>query len=75
MTAIVVKDYDNEQKRTEVDKSPDTCPFCHRDITPRMVDAFYLDQTQHNIQIVFRCPNRSCQKVFVGYYHAPTPSN
>lgn len=68
MTELKIKGYEDQMTNMQIDRAPDGCPFCHRDVTPRVVDAFFYDKHERYIQIIFRCPNRSCQKVFVGYY-------
>lgn len=66
MIGIAASEYDGQQKTLNIDKYPDSCPFCHRDITPRNLgNAFYQDR---EVQLVLLCPNRSCQKVFIAYY-------
>jgi len=44
---------------------PNTCPFCHKSITPN------LEYTRHleiNLEVLFTCPNVECDKGFLAYY-------
>ncbi len=48
---------------------PDRCPICHSNITPNPLLArtgghFYGAK----IQIVYRCPNRKCEELFISYF-------
>lgn len=47
------------------DKEPNKCPFCHNKITARRYEAF---NGKNGLEIVYRCSNEDCQKVFIGIY-------
>ena len=66
MISISAFEYDGQSKNFDIEKLPDACPYCHKDISPRQTgSAFYQNR---EAQVVFLCPNRSCQKLFIGYY-------
>lgn len=44
---------------------PDNCPFCHIGITPNIL---YAHQNNRTLDIYMSCPNKSCDKSFIGYY-------
>lgn len=52
------------------DKEPNKCPFCHNKITARKYDGF---SGKNGLEIVYRCSNDDCQKVFIGVYKIGTP--
>lgn len=66
MINVLAIDYDGQQKHLSIDQFPDTCPYCHRDITPKQLGTGFYDS--YEVQVILHCPNRSCQKIFVGYY-------
>lgn len=50
-----------------LDKTPDTCPRCHRSVHPKFVGAF-LTQERSLCQATFRCTNLLCQEIFIATY-------
>jgi hypothetical protein len=56
------------------DREPDRCPSCHLGIQAIRVDAALLigepkrASADAKVQVVFRCPSRKCQELFIGYY-------
>ena len=67
MIAVQTRDYDGKQVGIAIDRQPDTCPFCHKSISPRMWADAGLMRGEW-VQIPFICPARNCQSMFVGYY-------
>jgi hypothetical protein len=63
------------QRRSKVDRQPDQCPICHRNITP---DGMFLIQDERStifkaaMEVVYRCPNAECSELFISYYDTPT---
>lgn len=45
----------------------DECPYCHKSIHPKFIDG-YTDDSK-NAQVILRCTNLDCQKIFIGFYH------
>jgi len=69
MTAIVnIVDDSNQSQGTIKINEPDICPLCHRSVTP-YVSLGFINSKTSVIEIVFRCPNKKCKRVFIGYYH------
>lgn len=75
--------YENgHQGYLSVDKYPDSCPLCHRQIIAIRHQSF-LDESKlveygeainffdDCLQIIFECPNKKCKGVFVGLYSQP----
>lgn len=48
-----------------VNKLPDECPLCHRNIEAIHMDGWII---KPELQKVFRCPKQVCQKLFIAYY-------
>lgn len=44
---------------------PEECPFCHKAITPQALFSYKKSQ---KLEVIFVCPNLSCDKCFIGYY-------
>ena len=55
-------------KELKVNRIQDFCPLCHRDIKPVYRYAWESDE---ELQVVFECPSKDCQKLFIAYYRAP----
>lgn len=54
------------------DKQPNECPFCHNSITARVHQAFQKEET---LEIIFRCPDSNCGRVFSALYEKRLVSN
>ena len=58
-------------KRYEYDMDPDHCPLCHHGIMPSRIAASNILREEINgdvLQIVFLCPRKECQRLFIGMY-------
>lgn len=51
---------------------PNECPFCHKSITPRINQAF---EKNGMLEIVFRCPDSDCGRVFIANYENELVNN
>jgi hypothetical protein len=60
------------KKNLKIDKYPNTCPFCHKSIDALKYEGFEND---NNVEIVYRCPNEECKKIFIGYYEEILDNN
>ena len=52
---------------------PDKCPFCHQGIEPAFIQGFMHDNDHPSIstvqvQVIFQCPIRRCQRFFIVDY-------
>ena len=47
---------------------PQICPNCHRHIRPYALYG-YLNHLQNGLELLLVCPNRQCDKAFLGYYN------
>lgn len=54
------------QEDVLIESEPHVCPHCHRSITPQVFQGFRRAQI---LEVVFRCPDKNCRKIFVGYYN------
>lgn len=45
---------------------PDSCPQCHRSITPSFVQGF-VDGKLYEAQLIYYCPSDKCHKIFIAY--------
>lgn len=55
----------------EYDRDPDSCSICHQGIQPHRVTSnvvYDKRDTPLILQLVFTCPRRDCQRVFIGTY-------
>lgn len=50
----------------EIDVLPDKCPFCHKSITPNIIEGYHYDQ---ELEVFLSCPDDRCKKSFISYYH------
>jgi len=66
---IGYKDADGRTGIVEIWEEPDLCPLCHRHITPIFVHA-YSCRDGENLRIIYRCPNRECDELFISYYYS-----
>lgn len=48
-----------------VNKAPDSCPICHKNILPERKYGWLEDEI---LQFVFQCPNDACKRLFIAYY-------
>lgn len=63
---------DINNKRYEYDMDPDHCPLCHHGIMPSRIGASNIIRGEIEgdvLQIVFLCPRKQCQRVFIGTYY------
>lgn len=44
---------------------PNKCPFCHNAITPNVLSGHKYGS---NLDVLMHCPDKNCQKAFLGYY-------
>src|SRR5690554_5560113 len=65
MVEIQALDFTGKSSTVYYDKDPNKCPFCHNLIIPRKNNAFH---GENGLEIIFRCSNDNCQKVFIGIY-------
>lgn len=61
-----VRDYGGTEVSIQVDRYPDECPFCHRKIS--MLPFHTGTKNNKQVEIIFRCTNYDCQKLFIAYY-------
>lgn len=47
------------------DEYPNTCPFCHRSISPMPI---YSVADSDGAQVFMLCPNTKCRSTFIAYY-------
>ena len=48
-----------------LNKYPDKCPFCHNSVTP---NSLFAHQSSTSLEVFMVCPNKDCEKSFIGYY-------
>ncbi len=48
-----------------VNKVPDSCPICHKNVLPERRYGWLEDEI---LQLVFQCPNDECKRLFITYY-------
>lgn len=51
----------------QIDKRPDTCPYCHKSLKPERYFG-YFNEYENQIELTHLCPNDKCQKLFIAYY-------
>ena len=74
--AYYERDLEIHNKNLSVDKIPDFCPLCHRDIKPLYRYAWETDEilTDQRLYVIFLCPNEDCQNLYISYYRTPGTS-
>lgn len=65
MYQISATKFDGHPHNFTYDKQPNECPFCHNSITARIHQGFQKDKI---LEIVFRCPDSSCGRIFTAIY-------
>jgi len=76
---IETNNIQNQPGAVQIDYYPDECPICHHFITSVLFHPqAYYDRAQWDksdcLQIIFRCPRRACQKLFIANYEASDSS-
>lgn len=61
--------FNGQTPQVNYDKEPKKCPFCHDTITPRRYYGFH---GVNGLEIIYRCSNEECQKIFIGIYESYT---
>jgi hypothetical protein len=46
--------------------APNKCPICHHIVIIK--ESISIFAHQHEVQLVFRCPNNDCESFFIAYY-------
>ena len=59
--------HDGSRQGCSVNIKPDECPICHVGIEPTYCIA-YCSLIDKNIEVIWRCPNNSCSRLFISYY-------
>jgi hypothetical protein len=75
---ITVRRSQGRQVTTGVDRFPDTCPICHRAITPIDLGYDYMigdDNHTAKVERTFRCPDAKCERTFVARYERTSITN
>lgn len=65
MAQVVASNFAGQKGNFSIDKDPNKCPFCHNKITARRYEGF---SGKNGLEVVYRCSNEDCQKVFIGIY-------
>jgi len=51
----------------DIDRPASKCPHCHKSITAIRHEGFR--RTNEELEVVFKCPDDECRKIFIGYYN------
>jgi hypothetical protein len=56
--------------KVEYEDAPDYCPLCHDGISPILMQGGFLRERPLGdcLSLVFRCPRRDCEELFIAYY-------
>lgn len=71
MAYKVRNNYNDESVLNDIDRQPDTCPACGKGIEPIFCCQHGVDTWREYdgfLQIIFRCPRKDCQRLFVAIY-------
>ena len=53
----------------EIDQHPNLCPICHHKITPEPRFSKLVGNAYGSMaEVVYVCPNRKCQEIFIAYF-------
>ena len=48
---------------------PNVCPLCSNNITAQQIGAYLnINKKEDQLEIVYRCPNKKCASIFIGYF-------
>lgn len=61
------KTQDGGTSSVNINNIPDECPQCHTKGTFSPI-SLYENTNKANLEVIFKCPNSRCYKVFIGYY-------
>ena len=72
--SITGKTISGETVDCEYSRNPDICPICYSRVTTRAIFATVTETSffKELLQIVFRCPNHDCDRLFIGLYERST---
>jgi hypothetical protein len=70
MGALQSLSFAGQNHTVNYDKEPNKCPFCHDKITPRIYSGYH---GKNGLEIVYRCSNEDCQRIFIGIYETGNP--
>jgi hypothetical protein len=59
--------------KVEITELPNECPFCHKSITPIILDSFSKNECY--LEVFMRCPNLQCEATFIAYYRSGSCNN
>lgn len=59
---------DGTAQTAEIDVYPDHCPVCHSAIEPIKLGASHYHTADKRLELLFRCPRRKCQSLFISRY-------
>lgn len=63
-------DEDRHPGRCAISGAPDTCPACGRGVEAVLFSAFKRGTVSgDSIEVVFRCPKKQCNHLFIAYYY------
>lgn len=65
MPGIQVTNFDGGKSNITYQNVPKQCPFCHKNITPRIFQGFTKSSF---LEIVFQCPDDECGRIFTAFY-------
>jgi hypothetical protein len=65
MQTIPIVNRDGQRKTTNVDASPNECPFCHE---KQVVDINYSVTVGSDLEALCKCSNSRCGKLFIAYF-------
>lgn len=67
--SIEAQTYEGAAKNLRIDRFPDSCPICHHAIEPVARGPAHVNSDgESKLEIVFRCPRRFCQRLFISRY-------
>lgn len=65
MGDLKVRNFAGAETSAQYDKVPNSCPYCHNKITPRITGG---NVNKYGLELVFVCANSDCQRTFIGIY-------
>ncbi|GGB26883.1 hypothetical protein GCM10011409_00250 [Lentibacillus populi] len=70
--------YVDEDRRIEVMELPSECGICHKNIYPKYLTGTCVSGSLEqgtNMELVFKCTNKDCRSLIVGYYNNKNTEN
>lgn len=67
----MVEKVQTKSQEFDVERHASECPICHHKIVPEVRDAITMRKSFPTAQVVYRCTNIDCLRLFIGLFSGP----